>query len=422
MSATQEATSSGSSEAVSTEKAEGNAISFAKEQFNAGLWFPLRHYSRNSFTQIPPAYIHPNTVRVLMGSILSMLFNWTLAVGVTELGLNEGRSEGTCAGPGCLGWSSGASGEAIFPKPFVGASGFGQEGPRSRTLLTARNLLAVVRESQAYIINILPRKLPNKVVSGEHYVLKDLPFYKEVKKADAEKREHSLTIGRGGKRRELCGRLLGKNAAQPPFQYRLYGNPNGGNGGRKPESAFLRAKPSCPCTGEGASFKEVAFGTQLKVRPHRAASRSIPGNHRSHCSSVQDDHPEGSETEMATETPAVPVVVPDEGTPGETQSAENEGAPDLEEESPSNASSGGVLLMMRLASLLALLAMQTGEWSSRHGQQHDLFTDLLRTADYMKAFASQRKNSENQLRLRLEEPKPVYPPLGGQRGSPGGFS
>ena len=48
------------------------------------------------------------------------------------------------------------------------------------TLLTARNLLAVVRESQAYIINILPRKLPKKAVSGEHYVLKDLPFYKEV--------------------------------------------------------------------------------------------------------------------------------------------------------------------------------------------------------------------------------------------------
>ena len=44
---------------------------------------------------------------------------------------------------------------------------------------------------------------------------------------------------------------------------------------------------------------------------------------------------------MATETPAVPVVVPDEGTPGETQPAENEGAPDLEEGSPSNASSGG---------------------------------------------------------------------------------
>ena len=45
--------------------------------------------------------------------------------------------------------------------------------------------------------------------------------------------------------------------------------------------------------------------------------------------------------EMATETSVVLVVVPNEGTLGETQPAENEGAPDLEEESPSNASSGG---------------------------------------------------------------------------------
>ena len=36
-------------------------------------------------------------------------------------------------------------------------------------------------------------------------------------------------------------------------------------------------------------------------------------------------------------------------------------------------------------------------------QQHDLFTDLLRTTDYMKTFASRLKDSENQLRLRLEE-------------------
>ena len=36
-------------------------------------------------------------------------------------------------------------------------------------------------------------------------------------------------------------------------------------------------------------------------------------------------------------------------------------------------------------------------------QQHDPFSDLLRTADYMKAFASQRRNSEDELRLRLEQ-------------------
>ena len=36
-------------------------------------------------------------------------------------------------------------------------------------------------------------------------------------------------------------------------------------------------------------------------------------------------------------------------------------------------------------------------------QQRDLFSDLLRTANYMKAFVSQSKNSEEELRLRLEQ-------------------
>ena len=43
---------------------------------------------------------------------------------------------------------------------------------------------------------------------------------------------------------------------------------------------------------------------------------------------------------MATETPTVPVVVPDEDAPGETHPAENVEAPNPEEESPSVASSG----------------------------------------------------------------------------------
>ena len=35
--------------------------------------------------------------------------------------------------------------------------------------------------------------------------------------------------------------------------------------------------------------------------------------------------------------------------------------------------------------------------------QYNLFTDLLRTTDYMKAFTTRRKDTEDQLRLRLEE-------------------
>ena len=68
---------------VFTEKAEGRVITFSKEQFNVGLRFPLPALFKEflHFTQIPPSFIHPNTVRVLMGcSILNMLFNLDLSL------------------------------------------------------------------------------------------------------------------------------------------------------------------------------------------------------------------------------------------------------------------------------------------------------------------------------------------------------
>ena len=68
---------------VSTEKVEGRAITFSKEHFNAGLRFPLPALFKEflHFSQIPPAFIHPNIVRVLMGcSIINMLFNLDLTL------------------------------------------------------------------------------------------------------------------------------------------------------------------------------------------------------------------------------------------------------------------------------------------------------------------------------------------------------
>ena len=59
------------------------------------------------------------------------------------------------------------------------------------------------------------------------------------------------------------------------------------------------------------------------------------------CSSVQEDHSEGSETEIAEENPTAPVLVLDEGSPEETQPAVNDGAPDPEKESHPTASLGG---------------------------------------------------------------------------------
>ena len=45
-----------------------------------------------------------------------------------------------------------------------------------QTLLTARNLLVGIREPQPYVLPIISRWLPMIVVSGVHFILKDLPF------------------------------------------------------------------------------------------------------------------------------------------------------------------------------------------------------------------------------------------------------
>ncbi|RVX04433.1 hypothetical protein CK203_018594 [Vitis vinifera] len=107
---------------------------------------------------------------------------------------------------------------------------------------------------------------------------------------------------------------------------------------------------------------------------------------------------------METETPAVPVVVPDEGgslvddaaciSVGSFSYAELE-------EKLKQIPSGSTVVMPSARMFEVVETLVSGLRGMT--QQHDLFTDLLRTSDYMKAFASQRKNSENQLRLRLEE-------------------
>ncbi|RVW85133.1 hypothetical protein CK203_032943 [Vitis vinifera] len=66
-----------------TEKGEENVILFTKEQFNAGLRFPLPALFKEflHFSQIPPIFIHPNLVRVLMGcSIINMLYSLDLTL------------------------------------------------------------------------------------------------------------------------------------------------------------------------------------------------------------------------------------------------------------------------------------------------------------------------------------------------------
>ena len=61
------------------------------------------------------------------------------------------------------------------------------------TLLSTQNLRLVIMEPQSYVLNILPRRLPEEVVTREHFVLQDLSFYATVQKVDARTRKARLT-------------------------------------------------------------------------------------------------------------------------------------------------------------------------------------------------------------------------------------
>lgn len=61
-----------------------------------------------------------------------------------------------------------------------------------QTFLTGKNLLAVVRESQLYIIPILPCLAPKVLVSGEHHVLNDLLSYKKARAAYSKAHQDRL--------------------------------------------------------------------------------------------------------------------------------------------------------------------------------------------------------------------------------------
>ncbi|RVX22447.1 hypothetical protein CK203_012640 [Vitis vinifera] len=185
--------------AMPTEKGGKNAILFTKEQFNAGLRFPLPALFKEflHFSQIPPS-----------------LFTPTLS-GTARF--DKGRGEGAGGSLGWMGGAIAASVEAFFSELYLKIPGLELRGhlvdwvekasfacvcklfeidPKERaykTLLSARNLTEVVREPQEYVINILPRKLAkDEIVPGEHYTVKELPLYQEAKEADAERRRKLL--------------------------------------------------------------------------------------------------------------------------------------------------------------------------------------------------------------------------------------
>ncbi|KAL6313243.1 hypothetical protein AAG906_018709 [Vitis piasezkii] len=132
---------------------------------------------------------------------------------------------------------------------------------------------------------------------------------------------------------------------------------------------------------------------------------------------------------MATGTSAAPVIIPGEDAVEKTHPAEIVEAPLPGQKSPSVSSSeeepvndATPASPFSYAELEDKLKQITPDWKAIKpsakmfdmmetlmrglrslAQQHNLFTQLLQTADYMKTFASRRQEIENQLRLSLEK-------------------
>ncbi|RVX11728.1 hypothetical protein CK203_009443 [Vitis vinifera] len=371
--------------AMPTEKGEENVILFTKEQFNAGLRFPLPALFKEflHFSQIPPIFIHPNLVRVLMGcSIINMLYNLDLTL-LESCQIRKGRGEGAGGGLGWMGGAIGACVEAIFSKLYLKNSGSGIEGPPCG--LGGKGVLRL--------------KLPkDEIVPGEHYTVKELPLYQEAKEADAERRRKLLEDRdqrkNEGTIRKAPGQKRGPDSPpkKTPAKRRKLVKKNGKDRPRT-HSGLNHSGTSLAAVARLANVAEEAAsinrpgnlnpdadaaettpleeaGAESQSQPSDDPDRLAIQEIEVSCASAHDAHPDGGEVEMATETSAAPAIIPAEDASGQMRPDEDVG------------------LVRGLRGM---------------AQQHDLFTQLLQTADYMKTFSSRRQEIENQLRLRMEE-------------------
>ncbi|RVX06117.1 hypothetical protein CK203_018845 [Vitis vinifera] len=426
-----------------TEKGGKNVILFTKEQFNAGLRFPLPALFKEflHFSQIPPSSFIP-TLSGVSAHLPSLQM-------VTELpDSTKGGAKGLVAVWG--GWA----GLSQHPsRPFSPNYTLKIPGLELRGHLV--DWVEKASFACEYVINILPRKLAkDEIVPGEHYTVKELPLYQEAKEADAERRRKLLedrdqkktegTIrkapGQKGGPDPPSKKIPGKRKVKkhgkdvkeptPPKEFLLHKLPMRGVMIEEPVNAAPHSISSGPGrmsglnhSAETAPLEEAGAESQSQPSddPDRLAIVLVKGpplkkprltrdlqsglferlQERQQeieisCASAHDAHPDGGEVEMATETSAAPAIIPAEDASGPIPFSYAELEVKLKQITPDwKAIKPSAKMFDMIETLVRGLRSMS--------QQHDLFTQLLQTADYMRTFSSRRQEIENQLRLRMEE-------------------
>ncbi|KAL6328594.1 hypothetical protein AAG906_038789 [Vitis piasezkii] len=525
-----------------------------RERFDIpnGVFVQLVEGDVVSTEKIPPALLNPNVIRVLMGcSILYMLFSldlsllevlfvytikkgknniFSISVGIPSLQLVidlpnsiKGVARGHVLVKGSWGGLLEHREKEFVPNQSLKIPALFNRlnklfeiaaGERNyQTLFSARNLWVVTQVSQPYTLNIIPRRLPKKVVSGEHFVLQDLPFYTEAREADAQARQERLSQREVKRQEGTLRRAPGEKRptslppTRPSVEKKKMVPIKGISGlprrvpsqyGSGPSiSAFERLalpieeepsvdQPDSPRpdqddmqllvenkpAGEevGPSYFDLAppatipieeLGVERLGSPpcgpdslalvpvdEPALERSISPcdlttefcerlQQRLHetievsCSSIRVEHPEEVRLEIARESPSGPVLISDDDSFGGVQPVEEEAGPAPRGE-PSNSDSveGDSANDIVHISVCPPSCTEMEEMLRRipHGsdvdlppskmfetaemlvnnirgmvQRCELFSDLLRVADHMKAFVSYRMGGKEELRLKLQQ-------------------
>ncbi|RVW63593.1 hypothetical protein CK203_057387 [Vitis vinifera] len=409
-----------------TEKGEENVILFTKEQFNAGLRFPLPALFKEflHFSQIPPIFIHPNLVRCVRAPALP-------SNGDRAARFDKGGAKGLVAVRG--GWA-GLSQRAS--RPFspnytlkIGLELRGhlvdwvekasrlclqiiRDNPKERaykTLLSARNLSGrpgvpgICSRTEAGSGLSSKENSRKKEEAGEEawegcegthssqgVSSSQITYEGEVMiEEPVNAAPHSISSG--------PGRMSGLNHSGLPWPRARLANV-------AEEAASINRPGNLNPDADAAETAPLEeAGAESQSQPSDDPDRLAIVR----CASAHDAHPDGGEVEMATETSAAPAIIPAEDASGQMRPDEDVGVPNPGQESPSVSSSeeepaddAAPASPFSYADMIYVFAflvcVSAGEGPPQHAQQHDLFTQLLQTADYMRTFSSRRQEIENQ--------------------------
>nr|CAN72789.1 hypothetical protein VITISV_025818 [Vitis vinifera] len=194
-----------------------------------------------------------------------------------------------------------------------------------QTLLSARNLLAVVQEPQPYVLNIFLRQLPKVVVPGEHFVLKDLPFYEKAREEDAKACQERLDQWEEKSRSGSPAQALEDNSSSSQLD-----TINLGTGPSQPQPEFIGLRVvNDPKEEEDINDLRTRFLERHRKWLHEAIDIVPPPAKRACPEKAQEDPAGGASLSNVLHSDeagpsTVAAIQPDVATPSNAPTAEEE--------------------------------------------------------------------------------------------------